>query len=279
MDRLTLPGLTRDMTEKPILVLGGTGKIGRRVAARLRAAGHSVRVASRSGEVRFDWTDESTWDTALDGVGPVFVALPEEGGDAAPFVAHAAGRGVTRFVALSGRGVEEIGEPSMLGLERAVRESGVDWTIVRAGWFHQNFDEGMLAEGVRNGVLEVPVGDGLEPFVDAEDIAEVLATVLTTEGHVGRTYELSGPRALSFAEVAEILSGATGRRIEFRDVPAEKYAAGLVAEGVPDDVAKMLAEVFAFIRYGHSEPLVDGVQRVLGRAPRSFEDYAGAVTW
>ncbi|MFJ2773690.1 NAD(P)H-binding protein [Streptomyces sp. NPDC087300] len=263
----------------PILVLGATGKTGRRVVAGLRAAGHPVRAASRSAETRFDWADRATWAPALDGVRALYLVAPLAGTDPAPvadFVPRAVAAGVRRFVVLSGRGIEVYGdtfEPGMAAAEAAVRAAGVDWTIIRPNNFTQNFDEDLFHAPLLAGRLALPVGDVPEPFIDVRDIADVAVALLTEEGHTHRVYELTGPRAFSFGQAVAEMSAASGRPMRFEHVTADAYVAELVADGVPEPDARALADVLAFLAEGHNSTPTTGVRDVLGREPRDFSMY------
>ncbi|GAA0450199.1 NAD(P)H-binding protein [Streptomyces sp. NPDC046215] len=259
------------------LVLGGTGKTGRRVVARLQEAGHEVRAAARGGATRFDWQDESTWTAALTGARAVYVippTLPSQARQVVPqFVKRAVSAGVRRLVLLSARGIDAAGDEKLLTSERAVQESGAEWTIVRPTWFAQNFSEAFFLPQILEGVLAVPAGDGKEPFVDAEDIADVVAAALTGSGHNGKIYELSGPEALSFAEAAARIGAAAGREIRFIDLEGEAFVQGSVAAGVPEEHAGILLGLFTAIRNGWDAHLSTGVQDALGREPRDFDTY------
>ncbi|MBG0826395.1 NAD(P)H-binding protein [Planomonospora sp. ID67723] len=260
-----------------VLVLGATGKTGRRVARRLREAGRTVRAASRSGEVRFDWYRPDTWATALEGSSAVYLVAPDDPAPVHDFVKQATASGVRRFVALSGRGIEHVGDDfgqGMVAAERAVRESGVEWTIIQPNNFDQNFDEDLWREPLRAGRLALPIGDVPEPFVDVEDVAEVAAVLLTEDGHAGRVYELSGPRGLTFEEAAETIARAAGRTIEYVELTPGEYRGELLAEGYPEAAARALGALFEVHRAGHLAGVADGVRRVLGREPAAFEDYA-----
>ncbi|MVO83786.1 NAD(P)H-binding protein [Streptomyces sp. p1417] len=266
--------------DPPVLVLGATGRTGRRVVARLRDAGRTVRAASRSAETPFDWTDRATWAAAVDGMRALYLVAPADPEPIADFVAEARAAGVRRFVVLSGRGVHRYGmalEPSMAEAERAVREADVDWTLIRPNSFSQNFADDLYAAPLRAGLLTLPVGAVAEPFVDVEDVAEVTVALLTEEGHTHRTYELSGPRALTFAEVAAEISAVSGRPTRFEAVTAEQYVADLIAGGMPEKDARSLACVHVFLSEGHnSEPTTD-VRYILGREPRDFSEYVKSV--
>jgi uncharacterized protein YbjT (DUF2867 family) len=279
MDRLTVVRFRRGMENT--LVLGATGKTGRRIVRRLRAAGHSVRTASRTGsDVAVDLGDPATWPAALDGatavylLEPVLDPVPDRDARIPKFVADAVSAGVQRLVLLSAYGVGEATDDHPLkSAERAVRESGIDWTILRPGWFAQNFSESYWKPWVLSGTLAVPTGDGRAPFVDAEDIAEVAAAALTDDRHNGRTYQLTGPRAISFAEAAELIGKASGREVRHVDVTPEAFAERLASNGVHPDAARMLAGLLADIRDDRQATVSDGVERALGRPARPFEDY------
>ncbi|MFD3700872.1 NAD(P)H-binding protein [Streptomyces sp. NPDC058646] len=269
------------VTTKPILVLGGTGKTGRRVAAQLRERGLEVRAASRSGKTRFDWYDESTWQPALDGAGAVYmVDMVDEPVEWNPevsvraFCRQAVAAGVERIVLLQARTNEEAGGKSLIGSEAEVQNSGAEWTILRPGWFAQNFDEGILLDGIRAGEVRLPAGEGLEPFIDCDDVAAVAVAALTEEGHAGKTYELSGPRLLSFGEAVEEIARATGREIRYVALSPEEYVAELVAEGVPADYAQMVADLIGQIREGKGAHISTGFKDALGHDPRDFAAFA-----
>ncbi|MGK5532589.1 NAD(P)H-binding protein [Streptomyces sp. URMC 129] len=264
-----------------VLVLGATGKTGRRVVRRLRGAGRRARAASRSGETRFDWGDRATWPAALAGARAVYLVAPDDPAPVGDFVQEAVAAGVTRFVALSGRGldraVEEFGfGHGMAAAERAVRASGVEWTVIRPNNFDQNFDEDLWHAPLRAGRLALPIGDVPEPFVDVEDVAEVAAALLTEDGtrHAGQVYDLSGPRGLTFRAATETIARAAGRAIAYAELTPEEYRAELLAQGVPAEAADALNALFAAHRAGVTVGPADGVRRVLGREPAAFEAYA-----
>ncbi|MFE9703798.1 NAD(P)H-binding protein [Streptomyces sp. NPDC005930] len=273
---MTSPALT--------LVLGGTGKTGRRVVRRLTDRGHSVRIGSRSGGIPFDWDDPATWQPALTGVDAVYVSYqPDLAAPGAPeaigaFAELAVRTGARRLVLLSGRG-----EPEAEACEKALAASGAQWTVLRASFFAQNFSEGDFLGAVLGGQLALPVEDVEEPFVDADDIAEVAATVLTEDGHTGRTYDLTGPRLLTFTQAMDAIGAATGREIGYVAVPAEAYAADLAAHGVPAAFADLLTHLFTSVLDGRNARLGDGVRQVLGRPARDFTDHvaeaAAAGVW
>jgi uncharacterized protein YbjT (DUF2867 family) len=264
-----------DHTRELTLVLGGTGKTGRRVVQRLTAQGEPVRIGSRSAGVPFDWEDPATWAPALRGVKAAYVSYYPD--LAAPGVAEAIGSfteiavnsGTRRLVMLSGRGEDEA-----VACEKALADSGADWTVLRCSWFNQNFSESFLLEPVMSGHVFLPAGPVGEPFLDADDIADVAAAVLTQAGHTGQVYELTGPRLLTFAAAVAEIAAATGRPIGYTAVPAADYAEVLAAEGVPAEVIELLTYLFTTVLDGRNAQLGDGIQQVLSRPARDFADYA-----
>ena len=261
--------------EKPFLVLGGTGKTGRRVAERLSARGLPVRLGSRSGEPPFDWEKPGTWAPVLEGAGSVYVsyypdlAIPGATEVVGSFAELAVRSGVPRLVLITGRG-----EPEAEAAERTVRETGAELTVLRPTWFAQNFSEDYWADAVITGEVALPAGDVPEPFVDADDIADVAVAALTEDGHVGETYELTGPRLLTFAEAVNEIAEATGREIRYVPISIDEFAAAAAQEAVPDEVIALLRYLFGEVLDGRNAHLADGVQRALGREPRDFREYA-----
>jgi uncharacterized protein YbjT (DUF2867 family) len=266
-------------TQQPTLVLGGTGKTGRRVVQRLEALGRPVRVGTPSSAPPFDWNDLGTWRSALDGVGAVYVtyypdvAVPGAAEAVGTFADLAVARGVRRLVLLSGRG-----EEAALRSEQALVQSGADWTIVRSAFMAQNFNESFFLEPVRAGEVAFLADPGLaEPFIDADDIADVAVAALTDDRHVGQLYEVTGPRLLGWAEAVAEIAAAADRPIRYLPVSLEEYAALLTENQVPAEVVKMLTDVFTGLTEaldGRNAYLADGVQRALGRPPRDFRDFA-----
>lgn len=266
------------MTTTTTLVLGGTGKTGRRVVERLRTAGVPVRVGSRSGQPRFDWNDPATWPPVLRGADAAYLAyhpdlaVPGAERVIGALAEQAVASGVRRLVLLSGRG-EEMAERC----ERLVRDAGAEWTILRSSWMCQNFSESFLLEPVLAGEVALPVGSVPEPFVDADDIADVAAAALTDGRHAGQLYELTGPRSLTFEEAAAEIAEASGRPIGFLRITQDEYDSALAAEGLPPDELALVRYLFTTVLDGRNARPADGVQRALGRQPRDFTDYARAA--
>ncbi len=259
------------LPDRPVLVLGGTGTVGSRVVTQLRDAGVPVRAASRHTEPAFDWADPSGWDAVLAGVERMYLLLPDDTDLPAGFLERAAAAGVRRVVLHSDRAVDLMDVTRLQDAERAVRASGLEWTIVRPDWFAQNF-ETFFRDAVVAGSLSVPVGEVRQGFVDAEDIAAVAVHVLTTDDHPGEVLELTGPTALSFREAVAEIGAAAGREVSF-DGTAEAYRRDMRAVGLPEEVVEGLIASFAAVaRAGDTVP-TGTVERVLGRPARPFAEY------
>ncbi|MGW6729345.1 NAD(P)H-binding protein [Nocardia sp. NPDC055029] len=260
------------------LVTGGTGKTGSRVAGLLEAAGHPVRLGSRTAPIPFDWTDRETWGPALAGVDSIYLSYqPDLAVPGAPdviraFTAAARAAGVRSVVLVSGRG-----EPEARECELIVEDSGLAWTVVRCSFFAQNFSEGAFLGDVLAGAVALPNGDVPEPFAHADDIAEVAAAALTDPRHAGEIYEITGARALTFAEAVGEIATATGREIAFIPVSRPEFVAALTEYQLPGDVISLLDYLFGTILDGRNVATADGVQRALGRAPRDFSEYVKEV--
>ncbi|MEW2404228.1 NmrA family transcriptional regulator [Streptomyces sp. NPDC046862] len=262
---------TQDMT---VLVTGASGRTGSRVAQAARAAGLTVRAGSRA--TGFDWADRSTWARTLDGADAAYLMYPSDIGhpDAAESIGalarEAVAHGVRRLVLLSGRG-EELALPA----EEALKASGAEWTVVRAAWFAQNFSEGPLVEGLRQGQLVFPAGEVKEPFIDVRDIADVVVTAVASGGlYVGRVLEITGPRLLSWREAVAEISEAAGRDFAYVPVSSSEYRGVLTAFGIPAGEAEHLVDVFAGLLDGRNAHVDSTVRDVLGRDPRDFSDFA-----
>ena len=265
------------MQNQTILVIGSTGKTGSRIAAILAERGFSVRNGSRKAAIPFDWEAPETWAASLDGVSSAYVsyfpdlAFPGASEKIETLTRVAAEAGVKRLVLLSGRG-----ESHAQAAESIVAKSGLDYTLVRASWFAQNFSEGYLRDQVLDGIVAVPAGTVREPIVDVDDIADVAVAALTEDRHSRQLYEVTGPRLLGFDEMAAELAAATGRPVRYMPITFDAFHAAMTEAG-----GTFVADVFTAISRevldGRNESLGDGVQRALGRAPRDFTDFAQAA--
>ena len=268
--------MTQNMQQQPlVLVLGGTGKVGRRIAARLTDRGVPVRIGARTAAPAFDWNDPSTWREVLHGVQNVFIsyapdiAVPGAPQAVAEFTRQAAAEGAARVVLLSGRG-----EPEAEAAERLVQDGPLPWTILRCSWFAQNFSEAFLLDPVLGGEVALPVDGVTEPFVDCDDIAEVATEALLDDRHAGQLYELTGPRLLTFGDAIREIARAAKRPIRFTAISLEEFTAGLAAAGLSRDEVSLVSYLFATVLDGRNSSLTSGVEQALGRPPRDFADYA-----
>jgi uncharacterized protein YbjT (DUF2867 family) len=264
------------MTPSTTLIIGSTGKTGRRIAQRLTELGHPVRGVSRGSQPPFEWADQETWPAALHGVDSAYVAHPELAAPDAPatieaLTARAVEAGIRRLVLLSGRG-----EHNAQRCEEIVAGSGLDYTLVRASWFDQNFSEGQLLESVLNGVVALPAGEVPEPFVDVDDIVDVAVAALTDDHHSGRLYELTGPRLLTFAEATAEISKAADRTVEYVAISGDQFLAAMTATVGPE-LAGMLTDLCTEVFDGRNASVAHGVREALGREPRDFADFCQAA--
>jgi len=263
-----------------VLVTGGTGKTGRRVAEQLLAAGSEVRVASRGGPHPFDWTDSDTWAAALDGVSAAYLVGPPRGGDASAamiaFVQAAMARGARRFVLLSGSPMPE-GGPGAGQTHRWLRENAADWAVLRPSWFMQNFSEALHLETIRDeGAIYSAAEDGRVPFISADDIAACAVAALTGPAALNRDFILTGPEPISYDTAARHISDAAGRPIVHRRISAEDLAARHQAAGAPAPLAQMLGIMDVMIAGGAEDRTTECVRDLTGRAPTGFDTFAQA---
>lgn len=265
-------------SQNPIVVFGASGKTGRRIVERLHARDVPVRLGSRSARPPFDWEDPNTWQPALEAASAAYVSyFPDLAAPGAPeaigaLASVAVDAGVERLVLLSGRGEEEAQRS-----EQALQRSGAAWTVIRSGWFNQNFSEGHFREPLLAGELALPAGDVGEPFIDTDDIADVAVAALTQDGHLGQVYEVTGPRLLTFAQAVEQIALASGRELRYERIGIADLTASLLQEGVPEDQVSLLGYLFGEVLDGRNAHVADGVERALGRPPRDFADYARAA--
>jgi uncharacterized protein YbjT (DUF2867 family) len=266
------------------LIIGGTGKTGRRVAQRLNAMGRPIRIGSRHATPIFDWTDPDSWPEALAGCDRAYVtfqpdlALPGADAVIGAFARVAVAVGCRRLVLLSGRG-EEGAHRS----EDALIDSGANWTVVRAAFFVQNFTESFWAEELAQGSLTLIEHQVAEPFIDLDDLADVVVTALTNPDHIGTIHEVTGPRLVTFEEIAAEVAMLTGRPVRYAELEPDAYIAVLVAAGLPEQDAAGLAYVFAEVLDGRNAQLTSTVRDVLGREPRDvaevLKEAAAAGVW
>ena len=258
-----------------IAIIGGLGKTGGRVAERLKERGITVRSASRSTTPRFDWLDRNTWHQALEGASTAYVTFQPDlsvdwAAEAIGVLAKtAAEAGVGHIVLLSGRG-----EDGAVRSEERLKAAGIDYTVLRASWFSQNFSEGAFMDGILQGKLALPAGDVPEPFIDADDIADAAVECLIDPRHRNQTYELTGPNALTFRQAVSEIAAASNRTVQYETVPIEAFIAEMTAYGLPQETTDLLHELFTQVLDGRNSPVMDGVSQILGRKAKNFSDYA-----
>lgn len=279
MDRIAAARSNEFMTTtsgiQSAVVIGGTGKTGARVAQRLTAVRIRTRIASRTSGTRFDWNDQSTWQPAMSGVEAAYVtyapdlAVPESSTHIEELAELAYREGVRRMVLLSGRG-----EPAAQKAEQVLADTGLEWAVVRASWFAQNFSEGYLLDPIREGHLELPVGEVGEPFIDVDDLADVAVATLTRTDLLGRVLEVTGPELLTFAEAVEAISAASGRAVSFERIGLQQFSDGMAEVGVPSDVVELLTYLFAEVLDGRNQSVTGVVEEVLERPARDFTTFA-----
>jgi len=262
------------MKDAPILIIGKNGKTGARVNQRLQTLGYATRAVSRSTTPSFDWQNPSTWEFAIKGASSAYVtyqpdlAVPSAEATIKAFVRVAAEAGLEHIVLLSGRGEE--------GAQRAEQiliGSGISWNIVRCSWFSQNFSESFMLEGILGGELVLPASDTVEPFIDADDIADVAVATLTDPSHRNKLYELTGPRALSFTQCVEEISAALGKPVKYTGIPVDDYIKALNEQGVPEDYQWLLRELFTVVFDGRNSQVMAGIEEALGRPATDFKTY------
>jgi uncharacterized protein YbjT (DUF2867 family) len=262
------------MTQLPILIIGKNGKTGGRVNTRLQAIDYATRPVSRSTRPAFDWDDPATWQAAIEGTSAAYIsyqpdlALPRAETAINAFVKVAVEAGLEHLVLLSGRG-----EEGARRAEEIIKDSGLSWNIVRASWFYQNFSESFMLEGLLAGELVLPASDTVEPFVDADDIADVVVAALTEPGHRNKLYEVTGPQALSFAQCIKQISAALGRQIKYTGIPVDTYINALKEQGAPEDLQWLLHELFTVVFDGRNCKPASGIEQALGRPPTDFRTY------
>ncbi len=263
------------MKNKKFLVLGGKGKTGRKVAKLLSHMGYEVRIGSRTEIPSFDWDNPATWTNAIEGMDAIYItyqpdlAVPKALNAIKAFTQKVLESGIRKVVLLSGRGEKE----AQL-CEQVIMDTELDWTIVRADWFHQNFSEGFFLEPILAGQLALPQSNTAIPFIDTDDIAEVAVKALTEPGHRGKVYELTGPRLLTFEQTVEEISRASRRNILFQSISMEAYVSMLREFQVPEDFIWLVEYLFTNVLDGRNSSLTNDVEKVLGRKAKDFAEYA-----
>ena len=231
-----------------ILVIGGTGKTGRKVANKLKELGHIVRIGSRSASPSFDWDSPETWTAAMQNMDKIYITFQPD-------------------LAVPGEREAEL-------CEQVVIHSGLDYTIVRASWFNQNFSESFFLEPILEGFVALPQAEVKVPYVDTDDIADVAVEALLHNEHNGKIYQLTGPRQLTFKEVIREISDATGRDITFTAVALSAYTKAMEEQGVPSNFVWLIEYLFSEVLGNpNNSEITNDIEKVLGREPKDFSEY------
>lgn len=266
-----------------ILVVGASGTVGSELARLLAAQGETVAKATSKAptapdQVRLDLVGQSGLKAAFEGVDRAFFLAPpghtNQEALLAPLVDEAKARGLKKVVLMTAMGANADENAPMRKAERRLEASGLAYNIIRPNWFMQNFNTFWLHGIVTAGQIFLPVGSAKASFIDARDISAVAARLLTSEALSNRDFDLTGARALDHAEVAAILSQATGKTIGFTDITPEAMLQGLLGAGVPQDYAAFLVQILGYLKAGYAERTTDAVQQITGQPPRTIEQYA-----
>ncbi|TGK87717.1 NmrA family transcriptional regulator [Leptospira noumeaensis] len=256
------------------LIIGSSGKTGSRILSRLENAGYPARLGSRKVTPAFDWEKPEEWESVVQGVDQVYIsfqpdlAVPSSLKAIQTLVDVCKKNKVKRLVLLSGRG-----EPEARACEQVVQKSGLEWTILRASWFYQNFSEGMFQEQILGGTVLFPQITTKEPFVDLDDLADLALDSLITDKHRNKLYELTGPELWSFREAFAFIAEVTNQTIPFEEMPLDEYISTLKGFGVPENVTWLIDYLFRTVLDGRNESLVNDLELALGRKPKDFRTY------
>lgn len=259
---------------KKILVLGSTGKTGKRVVSRLQQLQLSFREGSRKATPSFNWDNPTNWSDVFNEIESVYITFQPDLAVADAYekikllVEIAKLNKVKKLVLLSGRGEKEAEV-----CEQLIMNSGLDWTIVRASWFMQNFSENFLLDSILNNHVVLPTTQSLEPFVDADDIADVVVAALTDAVHSKKIYELTGPELLSFEAATQQIALTLNRKITYTEVSIEDYCSILKENEIPEDYIGLINYLFTELFDGRNQSICNDIESVLGRKATSFKEY------
>lgn len=260
---------------KNILVIGGTGKTGSRVAKNLSQLGHNVKIVGRKTKPAFDWENADTYDAALKDMDRAYIvyypdlAVPGARDSIRTLTDKALKAGLDKVVLLSGKGEKEAET-----CEQIVADSGLNFTIVRASWFNQNFSEGAFLEFILKGTVALPMPEAEIPFVDVDDIAGVVAKVLLDDFYNGETVTVTGPRKMTFSEAVETMATGIGKEIHYQPISIEEFKDGMKAAGLHDSYVWLFGYLFEEVLGNPDNQVVShDLQNVLGREATDFKDY------
>jgi len=271
-----------------ILITGATGNIGREVLNNLLEKGHKVRATAINAEdarripesaqtVIFDFSNPQTYSTALTGIKKVFLMRPPHITDIEhtlnPFVDVAKSRGVNQIVFLSLLGVEDNPRVPHYAVEQHILESGIPYTFLRPSFFMQNLNTTHRQEIAEDSEIFIPVGDAKTSFIDARDVGAIAAQTLTEGGHTNQAYDLTGPEALDYFQVAEIFTDVLGRDITFREPSLPAFIWRTWRRGTPLPFALIMGMLYNATKKGLADVVTNQVEYILGRQPITFRQY------
>ncbi|MBL0937770.1 MAG: NAD(P)H-binding protein [Gemmatimonadaceae bacterium] len=272
-----------------ILVVGANGTVGSALAAQLEAAGHQVRRGTSqvagAGQVQLDLVSGNGLAEAVAGADAVFLMAPPgyvpQDTLLVPVIDAARGAGVKKVVLMTAMGADADPTSPLRRAELHLEVSGIAWNVIRPNWFMQNFRTFWLHDILTQGAVRLPTGQGKGSFIDARDIADVAAVLLTSDSYVNQAFNLTGDEALDHDEVVVLLSNASGTSIRYEDITPDAMRAGLLAAGLPVGYADFLVMILGYFKLGYSAAVSPAVQQITGHAPRRFVDFANefATTW
>ncbi|SFR51513.1 Uncharacterized conserved protein YbjT, contains NAD(P)-binding and DUF2867 domains [Robiginitalea myxolifaciens] len=258
-----------------VLVIGGTGKTGSRVVERLNEAGHIIQIGSRNSQPAFNWDDPATYAPALKGMDRAYIvyypdlAVPGSREAIEKLTEVALKQGLEKVVLLSGKGEREAEV-----CEQIVADSGLNYTLVRASWFNQNFSEGAFLESVLAGTVALPMPEAEIPFVDADDIADIVAKVLVDDSYNGQTITVTGPRKMTWGEVVAAMSAGIGREIKYVPITLDEFKGGMQAAGLPESYIWLFGYLFEEVLGNpENQDVSHDIERVLGRMATDFKEF------
>lgn len=266
-----------------VLVVGARGTVGSLLVKALVAKGHRVVSATSQqpagpSEVRLNLVTGEGIEQAFEGVDDAFLMAPpgytNQHELLNPLIDMARTRGLRKVVLMSAMGVDADDSIPLRQVELHLGRSGLRYNVIRPNWFMQNFNSYWIDGILKKGVVALPVGDARTSFIDARDIAACAARLLLSDQFDHQAFVLTGAQALTHAEAAEILSSVTDKQIRFRDIEPEENLDQLTGAGLPRPYAEFLNAILGMLKLGYAAPVSDGVERLLGRAPISFVQYA-----
>jgi uncharacterized protein YbjT (DUF2867 family) len=274
------------------LITGITGNVGYHVAKHLISAGIQVKAATRNIQkakeilgneakeiefAQFDFGDESTYNNVLEDVNKVFLVRPPEIADTQkyinPFIDRAKQRGIDHIVFLSIMGADKSPIPPHSKIEKYVITSGISYTFLRSSFFMQNFNNAHLYDIKENNDIFIPAGKAKVSFIDVRDIGEVAANTLMENRHKNNAYTLTGGRALSFADAAEVFSSVLGRKITYSNPSLLKFRRTMIQRGVDKEFANVMTGLYVTTKLGLANKVTMELENILERKPRTIEDY------